>query len=130
MDNQRKYRPSNGSEGCWFIEKYCYNCIHGKYEHTGNTEDKPCEISTLSFMLDIDDKDYPEEWQYDDQGKPCCTAFRKWDWGRDDDGNWIDPPPVYPDDPNQLCFPFILEEIGVKNIETLNEIYEPSNSHL
>lgn len=113
----KKYRPSNGSEGDWFISTFCYNCIHGKYEHTGDTNDKPCEIISLSMCHTTDEKEYPEEWQYNDQGNPCCTAFIKWDWGMDDDGNWIDPPPIYPEDPNQLCLPFIFDEIGIPQIE-------------
>lgn len=108
------YRPSNGTEGMWFIEKNCMNCIHGKYEHTGNIEDNPCEILTASFMCDINDPLYPKEWVYDDNDCGCCTAFKKWDWGRDDDGNFRGLPPEPPiDDPNQLCLPFIFDEIGI-----------------
>lgn len=108
----RKYRPSNGTEGMSFIDTYCYNCIHGKYEHTADTNDKPCDILSRSFLFDLNDKEYPEEWQYDDSGNPICTEWRKWDWNKDDDGNWNDPPPIW-DDPNQLCFPFVFEEIGI-----------------
>ena len=116
----KKYRPSNGDEGIWFASAFCANCIHGKYEHTGDVNDNPCEIFTASFCLDIEDKDYPDELTYDDQGKPTCTAFKKWDWGRDDDGNFNDPPPEVPDDPNQLCLPFIFEEIGIEQMEPEN----------
>lgn len=42
------YRPSNGNEGMIFVDKYCCNCINGKYEHTGDTKDNPCEILTLT----------------------------------------------------------------------------------
>jgi hypothetical protein len=109
----RKYRPSSGTEGIWFTDTYCSNCIHGKYEHTADINDKPCEILTRSFFCDINDKDYPEEWQYTEDDRPVCTAFRKWDWGRDDDGNFKNPEPPPADDPNQLCMPFIFDEIGV-----------------
>lgn len=110
----KKYRPSNGSEGEGFIDHFCRNCIHGKYEHTGDVNDKPCEIITRTFFLDINDKDYPEEWCYDENGSPTCTAYKKWDWGRDDDGNFVNPEPPPPDDPNQLCLPFIFDELNIK----------------
>jgi hypothetical protein len=42
------------------------------------------------------------------------------DWDKDDDGNWIEPAPPPIDDPNQLCLPFIFDEIGIKKIETEN----------
>lgn len=109
----RKYRPSSGSEGMYFIATWCHNCIHGKYEHTGDLNDKPCEIITRSFMCDINDKDYPEEWQEKDDGSALCTAWVKWDWGRDDDGNFKEPPPPPIDDPNQLCMPFIFDEMNI-----------------
>ncbi len=117
MDNEKKYRPSNGTEGMCFIDEYCCNCIHGKYEHTGDTNDNPCEILSRSFLYDVDEKEYPEEWTYDDKGEPCCTAFKKWDWGRDDDGNFKNPEIPPPDDPNQLCLPFIFDELEIKQIE-------------
>lgn len=104
----RRYRPSNGTEGMGFMEKFCENCIHD------NGDTVMCEIITLVMGLDVDHKDYPEEWTYDEKGSPTCKKFVKWDWGKDDDGNWIlpEPPPI--DDPNQLCLPFIFEEIGIK----------------
>ena len=113
----KKYRPSNGCEGDWFLSNFCSNCIHGKFEHTGDIKDNPCEIASNSMLFDLKDKEYPEEWQYDEKGEPTCTAFVKWDWNRDNDGNWIDPPPQIPDDPNQLCMPFLFDEIGVKQLK-------------
>lgn len=110
------YRPSNGTEGLWFVDEWCRNCIHGKYEHTGDISDKPCELLTASFMCDIKDPMYPKEWIYDKDDRPTCTAFVKWGWNRDDDGNWIDPPVSPPDidNPNQLVLPFIFEELNIK----------------
>lgn len=115
----KKYRPSNSTEGMGFIDHYCCNCIHGKYEHTGDTNDNPCEILIRSFFLDINDKDYPEEWQYNENNEPVCTAWKKWDWGRDDDGNFNEPPESPIDDPRQLCFPFILDELNINQKQTL-----------
>ena len=117
MNDPKRYRPTSGSEGCWFIGEYCENCIHGKYEHTGKIEDRPCEILSLTFALDIKHEDYPPEWVVLN-GKPTCTAFVKWDWNQDDDGNWIDPPTPPIDDPRQLVLPFIFDEIGIKNTTT------------
>jgi len=37
-----------------------------------------------NYVHDVKDKEYPEEWTYDDNGSPTCTAWKKWDWGRDD----------------------------------------------
>ena len=114
----RKYRPSNGSEGMWFDEKFCLNCIHEKFMHTQKHGDMQCNIFNRAFLFDIDDKEYPEEWQYDENDNPTCTAWVKWNWGRDDDENGLnEPPPKTPDDPNQLCFPFIFDELGIPKIK-------------
>lgn len=107
-----KYQPSNGTEGMFFIEKYCFNCIHEKFSHTQDHNDKKCDILSNTMIYDVKDPKYPEEWCYDENDTPCCTAFSKWDWGNDE-GRLNDPPPQYPDDPNQLCMPFIMDEIGV-----------------
>lgn len=117
MSEVRKYRPSNGTEGEGFIGCFCMECIHGKYEHTGDTNDHPCEILSRSFMYDLKDKEYPEEWIYGEDGKPTCTAWKKWDWGRDDDGNFKEPSPPPIDDPNQLVMPFIFDELEIKKPE-------------
>lgn len=112
MEN-KKYRPSNGSEGDWFCDKFCRNCINGKYEHTMDIDDNPCEILTASFLFDIYEKEYPKEWVYDSESKPSCTAFVKFDWDKDDDGNIIDPPKNPDDDipDNQLMLFSIADEV-------------------
>jgi len=108
----RKYRPSNGTEGCAFMEYFCERCIHEKFIHTMKHGDAQCNIADRSLIYDLKDPEYPEEWIYDDDGHPTCTAWKKWDWGNDDDENGLnEPPPVYPDDPNQLCLPFLFEEL-------------------
>lgn len=104
-----KYRPSNGSEGDWFINEYCMNCIH---ENPSQESKHKCDILTFTFCLDLNDKDYPSEWTYNEKHEPICTAFSKWDWNIDGDPNDPDNPKApKPDDPNQLCFPFIIAEI-------------------
>jgi len=73
----KKYQPSNGSEGDWFIEKYCMNCVNCDPDPSGK---KQCEILLRSFCLDVNDSDYPKEWIFDKDQKPICTAHQQWDW--------------------------------------------------
>lgn len=74
-------------------------------------------ILCRTMIYDLKDKEYPEEWIYDENERPTCTAWKKWDWGRDDDGNWIDPPEPPIDDPRQLCMPFIFDELNIKQVK-------------
>lgn len=116
---QKKYRPSNGTEGMCFIEKWCDNCIHEKYNHTMNDNDKKCDILSRSMIYDLKDKEYPNEWVQDENGARC-TAWTKWDWGNDGDPDDRDNPKTpIPDDPNQLVMPFIFDEIEVKKKQEL-----------
>lgn len=110
------YRPSNGTEGECFICRFCENCIHGKYEHTHKDEDNPCDILSASLAFDTSDPNYPKQWIYDDDNKPICTEWVKWDWKKDDDGNWNYPSKPEPEDPMQLCLPFIFQEIETKTL--------------
>lgn len=69
----RLYRPSNGSEGEMFQEKWCYRCA--KYPAVDSDVD--CDILARSFWNDIDDPKYPKEWIQDANGdNPRCTAFQ------------------------------------------------------
>lgn len=112
----QSFCPSNGTEGMIFVDAFCCNCIHEKFCHTQDHADMKCDIFSRTMLHRPGEPGYPEEWQFDKDGWPICTAWKKWDWGRDDDGNFIDPPPVYPDDPNQLCLPFIFDEIGINEV--------------
>jgi len=116
----KKYQPSSGSEGEYFMSCFCEKCIHEKYIHTTNDNDKKCDIWTRSMVYDINEKEYPIEWTYDENGKPTCTAFVKWDWGNDGDPDDPDNPnkPFIPEPPNQLHL-FPLEQIEkIKEYET------------
>lgn len=113
----KKYSPSNGTEGMAFTEHFCDRCIN---QHPDPDNKKQCMILCRSMCYSVTDERFPEEWIYDEEGFPTCTAFKKWDWGRDDDGNWIDPPEPLTDDPNQLCFPFIFDELNIKQIKPTN----------
>ena len=66
-----KYRPSNGTEGEMFREMYCYQCSKD------DGEKKLCDILGRTLGLLVDDPDYPTEWQYNGNGQPVCTAFKK-----------------------------------------------------
>lgn len=111
------FRPSNGMEGMIFTEAFCERCIHEKFMHTQQHGDMQCDILNRTMLHDKVEDGYPTEWIYNDEGWPVCTAWKYWDWGRDDDGNWKEPPPAPIDDPNQLMLPFILDEIGVPKTE-------------
>lgn len=105
----KPYRPSNGSEGMWFTDKYCMKCLHCDPNPDGA---KQCMILCNTMVYDTNDKEYPKEWIYDENDQPKCTKYHKWDWGNDgdpddpDNPNWI--PPT---DPNQLCLPFEINAI-------------------
>lgn len=101
-----RYKPSNGSEGMWFENEYCMNCLNCDPDPNGK---KQCQILFRAFWYDIDDNEYPVEWVYDENDKPMCTEYVKWDWGNDGDPDDPDNPkaPV-PYDPRQFVMPFIL----------------------
>lgn len=106
------YQPSNGTEGEYFMEEFCYQCIHERWIHRqkeDRDEDK-CTIINLSMSYDRNDPEYPKEWTYDAAGKPTCTKWVKFDWGSDDDPREPGPKPP-PDDPNQFMMPFDIWEL-------------------
>lgn len=75
-----KYRPSNGTEGQLFLDAFCRRCQRDSAMRAGAPEnvcksDECCEIIGLTMILDIEDPDYPAEWQYGQDGQPCCTQF-------------------------------------------------------
>lgn len=106
--NDKKYQPSNGSEGDWFEDKFCMNCLHTNPDPCKKPQ---CEIWCRAVCWNVNDEHYPKEWIYDKNNKPTCTAWIKWDWCNDGDPNDPENPkaPV-PDDPNQLVMPFILAD--------------------
>jgi hypothetical protein len=63
---EKKYRPSNGTEGTMFMGNWCEQC-HKELE---------CQIIGLTMILDKKDEGYPAEWTYKD-GQPVCTAFQE-----------------------------------------------------
>lgn len=72
----RPYRPSNGSEGEWFMGRWCGQCQkEATYRKTDDGADA-CRIATNTMAFDIDDPLYPKEWVKDERG-PRCTAFEE-----------------------------------------------------
>jgi len=63
-----KYRPSNGTEGEAFMSVWCQCCVK-------DSEASPCPIIFKAMTYNIDDDEYPDEWTYNDDGAPICTAF-------------------------------------------------------
>jgi hypothetical protein len=111
-----KYRPSNGTEGMGFKEKFCLQCIHCDPNPSGK---KQCKIWFRALAYETNEPEYPTEWTYDEKGKPTCTNWTKWDWGND--GNPDDPEnpkaPI-PNDPNQLSlFPVYPDERDFIKVE-------------
>lgn len=69
----KKYRPSNHTEGEIFMSAWCYQCEREKQFR--ETDEKPCAIVFASMVSEIEDENYPTEWNYDDNDAPQCTAF-------------------------------------------------------
>lgn len=59
-----KYRPSNGSEGEWFMSEFCCKCAAYNI----------CKIWPATMAYNIDDPKYPSQWVEDDEGV-TCTSF-------------------------------------------------------
>ena len=74
----RPDRPSNGSEGELFHERFCYRCKR-EPDASEELDAHGCPILTASFIYDVGDEDYPAEWIEDDapypHTNPRCTAF-------------------------------------------------------
>ena len=94
----KPYRPSNGTEGMIFMDAFCGQCFHDRCQD--------CEIVAMTMAYDLTDEEYPKEWVYDNEGWPICTKWQKWDSGAGEE-----PTEPEPDDPNQLMFPFMIDEI-------------------
>lgn len=69
----KKYQPSNGTEGCGFMEVFCERCTKNR----PNAKNGGCGRLCRAMAYDIDHEKYPSEWVVDDDGRnPRCTAFR------------------------------------------------------
>jgi hypothetical protein len=76
----RLYQPSNGTEGECFFNAWCCQCARDVSMNSGKPIDEcddneKCALITNSMAFNPGDAEYPQEWQYDKDGVPCCTAF-------------------------------------------------------
>ena len=76
MGTDKKYRPSNGTEGEMFCEMFCYQCRNWVLNRPTDTYGCQKWIYDNTLFYDIDDPEYPKQWKYDTDGQPICTAFR------------------------------------------------------
>lgn len=61
------YRPSNGTEGIAFWDRFCRVC----------RKNSRCSVFDKALFHDIDPKiKYPKCLTYDDADKPTCTRFQ------------------------------------------------------
>lgn len=67
----RPYRPSNSIEGDIFMAEWCANCVKANLDDV----DRACIINLRAIAHQIDDPEYPEEWQFSNGGVPFCSAF-------------------------------------------------------
>lgn len=89
MPKTTPYRPSNGTEGECFMERWCARCTHdAAMRNDPGAWETGCQIIAMTLAFDVDDPEYPAEWIEDDvewpaPSNPRCTAFQP-EAGRDD----------------------------------------------
>jgi len=72
----RSYRPSNGTEGEFFMADWCDRCDRDRAFRDGTSDS--CPIAAATMWADVNSPDYPREWICDAEGwpgNPRCTAF-------------------------------------------------------
>lgn len=67
----KSYRPSNGSEGDWFEQKWCHDCKQIDIDPHGG-----CPIWNAALCLSTDDENYPKELTFAKSGAPICEAYK------------------------------------------------------
>jgi hypothetical protein len=77
----KPYRPSNGTEGMMFEDRFCDRCKRdAKYRRTQDGKDG-CRILALVGAYQAHEPEYPKEWVQNAHGDPYgatarCTAFQ------------------------------------------------------
>jgi len=66
----KSFRPANSTEGEFFMEKFCFRCVHDDYEN-----ERYCQIIGGSMLHEVKDIFYPTELIYDENGRATCTKF-------------------------------------------------------
>lgn len=69
------YRPTSGTEGAAFQERWCDHCARDAAFRADPDFGTGCQIVADTFAYDITDPKYPKEWVFDAEGRPKCTAF-------------------------------------------------------
>lgn len=72
------YRPGSGTEGASFDDAWCDHCARDAEFRATDCEGDPalgCQILADALCFDIKDPNFPKEWVYSRDGRPCCTAF-------------------------------------------------------
>jgi hypothetical protein len=64
----RPFRPANGTEGQIFLENWCERCSKDNFP-----EEPVCPIIIKTMAYEIDDPEYPKEWQLTEDGVPFCA---------------------------------------------------------
>ncbi len=70
------YQPSNGTEGDWFISKWCGSCVKNPKSMDAINQ---CDILCMTMVCNIDDSEYPRQWVYSEDDEPMCTAYKNRD---------------------------------------------------
>lgn len=126
----RRFMPTNGTDGEIFMSSFCFHCVHERWthHHDEDREEDKCEILSNSMVSDRPcfDKDLKfDGWEWFDNGnfddypknyKWECRQYKPFNWGNDRDG-WNEPPEPPPYDPNQL----ILFSFDEKLDEIINQ---------
>lgn len=78
----RLYRPSSGTEGIGFMERWCANCERDKEWSEGKPfdecgPDEVCELIANSYAYNVDDPKYHGQWVRAQNGLPWCLAFKR-----------------------------------------------------
>ena len=127
---KRKYRPTSGTEGIGFEESFCHQCIHERWVHNQETnrEEDKCPIYSKMMLIEVNNPEYPIELTYDENDKPICTNWQKWDW--ENDGDPDDPCNPNAPDPNQLnLFPLYPDETILDKAEPMRLVYMPQQGN-
>ena len=77
-DGTYPYRPSNGTEGQMFADRFCDRCKHDDAFQKGGDAEDGCPIIAKTMSYYADDVQYPPEWISDDDCglvNPRCTAY-------------------------------------------------------
>lgn len=61
------------------MEQWCARCKRDAAFQADPDNNDGCEIAANTMVYDEDDPLYPEEWVYNSDDEPICTAFEATD---------------------------------------------------